>query len=118
LLRDPKGQESRERFLALAPGRASAAERDCFAADLAPALEVVAARGQASFSARERTLLALLGQGLSSKPIAACLGLSVHTSLNHRRRIGAYAACQERPLRCVRRGVHAPFPAFSRHNST
>lgn len=87
LLRDPKGEESRGRFLALAPGCAPAAERDCFAADLAAALEVVAARGAHGFSARERELLVLLAQGLSSKQIAARLGLSVHTVSNHRRRI-------------------------------
>lgn len=74
----------------LAPSCVPPTERDGLVSDVRTALEVLVHQGGAparAFSARERELLALLGQGLSSKQIAARLGVSVHTVSNHRRRI-------------------------------
>lgn len=60
-------------------------------------------------SNREREVLDAVANGASSKEIAATLGLSVHTVVNHRRRIRFRLACQTgdnpRPFRAHAAGT-------------
>ncbi len=74
------------------------------------------AAGRVRLSLREETVLRGLAQGLSTKEIAAALGVSTHTVANHRSRLmrktGLHRAAQL-SLYAARRGLlGGPLPAF------